>query len=92
MTHNQYFNGKVQSLGFNGPEGPATVGVMEPGTYTFQTKAEERISIFTGTLKIKLPNSSDWQPVEAGDSFTVPANSSFEVEVSSDTAYICFYK
>ncbi|MCX7788963.1 MAG: pyrimidine/purine nucleoside phosphorylase [Spirochaetes bacterium] len=92
MKHNQYFNGKVQSLGFNGPEGPATVGVMEPGTYTFNTQGEERISIFTGNLKIKLPGSKDWQAVEAGDSFTIPGNSSYEVDVASDTAYICFYK
>lgn len=92
MKHNQYFDGKVQSLGFNGPEGPATVGVMEPGKYTFKTQQEERISIFTGNLKIKLPGSNDWQSVEAGDSFTVQGNSSYEVDVASDTAYICFYK
>jgi len=92
MKHNQYFDGKVQSLGFNGPEGPATVGVMEPGKYAFKTQGEERISIFTGILKIKLPGSNDWQAVEAGDSFTVPGNSSYEVDVATDTAYICFYK
>ena len=92
MKHNQYFDGKVQSLGFNGPEGPATVGVMEPGKYAFKTQGEERISIFVGTLKIKLPGSNDWQAVEAGDSFTVPGNSSYEVDVATDTAYICFYK
>lgn len=92
MKHNQYFDGKVQSLGFNGPEGPATVGVMESGKYSFKTQGEERISIFTGNLKIKLPGSNEWQSVEAGDSFTVPGNSSYEVDVASDTAYICFYK
>jgi uncharacterized protein YaiE (UPF0345 family) len=92
MKHNQYFDGKVQSLGFNGPEGPATVGVMEPGKYAFKTQGEERISIFAGILKIKLPGSNDWQAVEAGDSFTVPGNSSYEVDVATDTAYICFYK
>jgi len=91
MKHNSYFDGKVQSLGLNTPEGCATVGVIEPGKYTFKTDAEERMHIVAGALKAKLPGAS-WQTFSAGQTFVVPAKASFDVEGSADVAYICHYK
>ena len=91
MKHNSYFDGKVQSLGLNTPEGYATVGVIEPGKYTFKTDAEERLQMVAGTLKARLPNAA-WQVYGAGQFFVVPARSSFEVEVAADVAYLCHYK
>jgi uncharacterized protein YaiE (UPF0345 family) len=55
MKHSSYFDGKVQSLGLNTPEGYATAGVIEPGKYTFKTDAEEHMHVVAGTLKAKLP-------------------------------------
>lgn len=92
MKHNIYFEGKVQSLGLATPEGPATVGVIEPGKYTFSTEKEERMSIVAGAMKVKLPGSTDWHTAEAGDTFTIPAGKSFDVDAAVDTAYICYYK
>lgn len=43
IKHNTYFDGKVQSLGINTAEGYATLGVMEPGAYTFSTSSEEHM-------------------------------------------------
>jgi uncharacterized protein YaiE (UPF0345 family) len=37
IKHSTYFDGKVQSLGINTEQGYATVGVIEPGKYTFST-------------------------------------------------------
>lgn len=91
MKHNSYFEGKVQSLGLNTPDGPATVGVMEPGQFTFQTDAEERMQIVAGSLKAKLPGAT-WQTYSKDQAFVVPAHASFEIEVSSAMAYICYYK
>jgi hypothetical protein len=91
MKHNSYFDGKVQSLAVNTPEGPATVGVIEPGKYTFKTDSEERMHVVVGTLKAKLPDAA-WQAYSKGQFFVVPAHASFDVEAAADVAYLCYYK
>jgi len=91
MKHNSYFDGKVQSLGLNTPEGYATTGVIEPGKYTFKTDSEERMQIITGTLKAKLPGAA-WQTFSKGQFFAVPAQASFDIEAAVDVAYLCHYK
>jgi purine/pyrimidine-nucleoside phosphorylase len=90
MKHNSYFDGKVQSLGLNTPEGYATAGVIEPGKYTFKTDAEEHMHVVAGTLKAKLPGGA-WQTFSKGQFFVVPARASFDVEAASDVAYLCYY-
>jgi purine/pyrimidine-nucleoside phosphorylase len=91
MKHNTYFDGKVQSLGVNTPQGYATVGVMEPGQYTFKTDCEEHIIVIAGSMKVKLPDGQSRQ-ASAKDEFIVPPNVSFQVDASADVAYICYYK
>ena len=91
MKHNSYFDGKVQSLGLNTPEGRATAGVIEPGRYTFKTDSEERMQIVAGTLKVKLPDAA-WRTFATGRFFVVPAQASFDVEAATDVAYLCHYK
>jgi uncharacterized protein YaiE (UPF0345 family) len=91
MKHNSYFEGKVQSLALAEREGPATVGVIEPGRFSFTASSEERMSIAAGVLRARLPGA-DWRAYAAGDSFIVPPGSSFEVECDADVAYICRYR
>ena len=91
MKHNSYFEGKVQSLVVNTAEGPATVGVIEPGKYSFGTDCEEHMRVVAGTLKAKLPNG-DWKSYGPGQFFIVRPNVKFEVEAASDVAYLCHYK
>jgi uncharacterized protein YaiE (UPF0345 family) len=91
MKHSSYFDGKVQSLGLNTPEGYATTGVIEPGKYTFKTDSEEQMHVVAGALKAKLPGAA-WQTFAKGTFFVVPAHASFDVEASADVAYICHYK
>ena len=91
MKHNSYFDGRVQSLAVNTPEGYATVGVIEPGKYTFKTDSEEHIQIVAGTVKVKLPGGS-WQSFSKTQTFVVPAHASFDIEAVADVAYICHYK
>jgi hypothetical protein len=91
MKHSSYFDGKVQSLGLNTPEGYATTGVIEPGKYTFKTDLEEHMHVVAGTLKAKLPGAA-WQTFPKGKFFVVPAQSFFDVEAAADVAYICHYK
>ena len=91
MKHNSYFEGKVQSLVVSTPEGPATVGVIEPGKYSFGTDCEEHMHVVAGTLKAKLP-AGDWKNYGQGQFFVVPPHVKFDVEAAGDVAYLCYYK
>ncbi|MGB5395766.1 MAG: pyrimidine/purine nucleoside phosphorylase [Gammaproteobacteria bacterium] len=88
---NEYFDGKVKSIAFNTSTLPATVGVMAPGAYTFNTAEKEAVTIVSGAMDIQLPGSEDWNHYAAGDTFKVPANSAFNLKISEDTAYLCLY-
>jgi len=88
---NEYFDGKVKSIGFADGEGRVTSGVMESGDYTFSTSSKELMTVVTGALAIKRPGDSEWMTFRASESFEVPADVSFEVHVEQPTAYICRY-
>ena len=89
---NEYFEGNVRSIAFQSDTLPATVGVMEVGDYTFGTGAKEYMTVVSGNLTVKLPDASEWVTFNAGETFTVEANASFDVKVSVQTAYLCLYE
>jgi hypothetical protein len=89
---NEYFEGKVASIAFQTATLPATVGVMAIGEYEFGTSQKEVMTVVSGALTVLLPGSSEWQTFEAGQSFTVAANTSFQVKTSVETAYLCTYE
>ena len=91
MKHNSYFEGKVQSLAIGTTDGPATVGVIEPGKYSFGTDCVEHMHIVAGVLKAKLPGG-DGQNYGKGQFFIVAKDVKFEVEAVGDVAYLCYYK
>ena len=88
---NEYFDGKVKSIGYEDSKGPITVGVMEPGDYTFSTSSHELMTVVTGTLIVLRPGDAEWATFQAGESFEIHADASFEVRVEEPTAYICRY-
>ena len=88
---NEYFDGKVKSIAFQTETLPATVGVMAAGEYVFNTNDKEKMTVISGALTIKLSDATEEESFVAGESFDVPANSSFEVKVAIDTAYLCVY-
>lgn len=87
---NEYFDGKVKSIAFKGEQLPATIGVMAPGNYEFGTSEREVMTVISGTLTVKLPGA-DWQTFRAGSHFEVAANQKFQLQVATDTAYLCTY-
>ncbi len=89
---NEYFDGKVKSIGFQTATLPATVGVMAIGEYEFDTSKKEVVTVVSGELVVKLPNSSDWVSFKQGDHFTVAANQVFHLKVNIETAYLCTYE
>lgn len=88
---NEYFEGNVKSIAFQGPDKPATVGVMAAGEYVFNTSEKEKMTVVTGELSIQLKGETDVKIYCAGQSFDVDANSAFNVSVSADCAYLCEY-
>ncbi|WP_227428747.1 pyrimidine/purine nucleoside phosphorylase [Psychrobacter sp. I-STPA6b] len=88
---NQYFDNKVTSIGFQTANKPATVGVMEVGEYEFGTSEFETMTVVSGALTVKLPDSDDWQTFLEGEQFTVEAQQKFAVKVEMETAYLCTY-
>jgi purine/pyrimidine-nucleoside phosphorylase len=88
---NEYFEGKVKSVGFESAGDHASVGVMNAGEYTFGTAAPERMTVVKGALTVKLPGHIEWETYHAGDDFDVPGDSSFNVKVLETTAYLCEY-
>jgi uncharacterized protein YaiE (UPF0345 family) len=89
LKHNSYFDGLVQSIGFERNGRKQTVGVIASGTHTFGTDAPERMTVVTGELVVTLKDSQTSQHYPAGTSFEVPGKSSFTVAVTAPTAYWC---
>jgi uncharacterized protein YaiE (UPF0345 family) len=89
---NSYFDGKVTSRTVLFADGSKkTLGFMLPGEYEFGTEAAELMEITCGVLEVKLPGTGTWQAVKGGESFNVPANSKFQVNVREVTDYCCSY-
>jgi len=90
---NVYHDGKVSSRSIITPEGEMkTLGLILPGTYRFSTEAPETIDITQGSCRIKLADKQDWTEYEEGESFSIPANSHFDIEVSEIFDYVCHYE
>jgi len=89
---NIYFDGAVTSRTVLFPDGTRkTLGIMLPGDYEFGTADSELMEIMAGELTVKLPGSDEWQAISAGQSFQVPANSKFQLKISTVTDYCCSY-
>lgn len=90
MKHNTYFEGQVQSIGFQRNGMAATVGVIAEGSYAFNTAAAERMTVVSGALSVQLRPDSGWQWQPTGTTFEVSADSRFEVRaVGGPAAYLC---
>ena len=88
---NEYFDGKVKSIGVNNGDGKATIGVMAIGEYEFGTSENELMKVVSGSMQVKLPGESEFQSYQGGSEFRVAANEKSQLKVEQETACICFY-
>lgn len=89
LKHNTYFEGRVQSVGFERNGRRATVGVIDPGEYHFGTDAPERMTIVSGQVEVRVVGATAFVPYPAGTSFEVAGKSGFDIRSSAPAAYLC---
>jgi purine/pyrimidine-nucleoside phosphorylase len=78
---NVYFDGKCVSH-----------TVMFPSSLTFNTAAPELMEINLGMCKVRLNGETEWKSYGEGEKFTVPGNSSFDIEVTETLDYVCHFE
>ncbi|OOM77583.1 hypothetical protein CLPUN_22570 [Clostridium puniceum] len=64
---------------------------MLPGDYEFGTGDKEVMEILGGSMDVKLSGSDEFVTYKEGESFEVPANSKFNLEVKEVADYCCSY-
>ena len=89
---NVYYDGKVLSHTFYMPNGDRkTLGITFPGEYEFGTADAEVMDVVAGGLTVLLPGKGEWESYGPGESFGVPADSSFKCKCSELSEYVCSY-
>ena len=90
---NVYFDGKCVSHSITLADGSKkSVGVIMPSSLTFNTGAPETMECVAGSCRVKLKGESEWKTYSAGESFNVPGNASFDIEVTGEPYhYICHF-
>ncbi len=90
---NVFFDGKVVSHTLFFPDGSKkTLGVIFPGSYTFDTGAPERMELVAGACRVRLAGSDGWSTYGAGSFFDVPGKSGFDIAVDEGILeYVCSF-
>lgn len=89
---NTYFDGKCVSHTVLTADGTKkTLGVIFVSSLTFGTGVPEIMEIVSGKCKVRLAGSDDWTTYQAGDHFTVGANTQFDIETIETLDYVCHY-
>ena len=89
---NVYFDGKCVSHNITLADGTKkSVGVVLPATLTFNTGAPEIMECVAGSCEYKLAGTDAWVKSSAGEKFSVPGNSKFEIRVADAYHYICHF-
>ena len=90
---NVYYDGKVTSRTVLFPDGTRkTLGFMMKGEYEFGTEAEELMEVLGGEMEVLLPGTTEFETYAEGQSYVVPANSSFKLKIKTFSDYCCSYK
>ena len=90
---NVYFDGKCVSHSIVLADGTKkSVGVILPSTLTFNTGVPEIMEGVAGSCRVRLKGETEWKSYGAGESFQVPGNSSFDIEVADEAYhYVCHF-
>ncbi|TJZ73810.1 pyrimidine/purine nucleoside phosphorylase [Chitiniphilus eburneus] len=89
---NVYFDGKCVSHTVIQADGTRkSVGVILPAKLVFNTGAPEIMELLAGQCRVTLAGETESKTYGGGQSFDVPGNSSFEIEVTETLHYVCHF-
>ncbi len=90
---NIYFDGKVVSHSVLFADGTRkTLGLIYPGSFTFNTGAPEIMELVAGNCTVRLKGQTEWKPYAAGTAFHVAGNSAFDIAVENGLCeYVCSF-
>ncbi|WP_067689907.1 pyrimidine/purine nucleoside phosphorylase [Nocardia jejuensis] len=89
---NVYFDGKCVSHNIELADGTKkSVGVILPAALTFTTGAPEIMELVEGECKVTLAGAQETVTYRGGESFSVPGDSSFDIEVVETLHYVCHF-
>lgn len=87
---NIYYDGNVQSRTVRYHDGTVhTLGVYLPGEFVFHSEGPEIVHITSGCADVFFPTDKDWRKIEKGQTYEVPADTSFRVRCKEITEYVC---
>jgi len=87
----EYFDGRVKSLGQELAGQRFTVGIIEPGEYTFGTQTLEIMEVIYGEMDVVHPDGRR-DSYRKGQSFQVPRDTKFTVTARQPVTYLCLYQ
>ena len=89
---NVYLDGKCISHTVLFPDGSRkSVGVIFPSSLTFNTGAPEVMELNSGKCRVRLKGDSEWKIYGAGQKFSVPGKSAFDIETVKMVDYVCHF-
>jgi len=89
---NVYFDGKCVSHTLEMADGSRkSVGVILPATLRFTTGAPEVMELVDGACRVRLEGAGQWTDYAGGQSFAVPGNAAFDIEVTHTLHYVCHF-
>ncbi len=91
LIHNSYFDGKVQSVGFQRNGRKITAGVIDSGEYHFGTESAERMTITSGQVEVKIDGTATFVVYPVGTAFEIGVKSGFDIRAREPAAYVCEY-
>ena len=89
---NVFFDGKCVSHTVLFADGTKkSVGVIFPSSLVFNTGAPEIMEINGGKCRVRVKGETEWTTYEAGQSFSVPGDSHFDIETIELLDYVCHF-
>ena len=91
---NIFFEGKVVSHTVLFKDGrKKTIGLIQPGSFKFNTDAPEKMEITAGNCLVRRAGERQWNSYSADECFHVPGESWFEILVDGNIVeYICSFE
>ncbi len=92
LKGNVYFDGRVTSRTFYKEAGERfTLGIITPGSYTFDVGDKEIVTLLQGIAQICLPGESEFHEVREGETFIIPADCNYQIRTYGIVEYMCDY-